>query len=311
MTDKPKGTGLGLPICVQIIEHHRGKIWVDSEPGKGSTFSFSLPFRPDEKQESGFKAIDLAAVIREATRHAVTVAEEVGKDWKTILVVDDEDHVRNLFRQELEAVGYQVKEAKNGLEAIRFVRAEKPDLVILDVMMPNMDGLETIKRVREKSSVPIIVLSALGEEQDKVRALNLGADDYLSKPFGVKELLARLNAVQRRAQWGGSSIQEEKIAYGDISIDVNSYILKVRGNQIEVTPTEFNLLVILIRNAGKVLNHKMLLQNVWGPEYGQETEYLRVYIGRLRQKIEKDASHPEYLHTEHGIGYCFEMRASK
>ena len=228
-----------------------------------------------------------------------------------VLVVDDEKSLRDFVRRNLEIRGYKVKTASNGLEALAVFNHEFIDLVILDVMMPNMDGLETIKRVREKSSVPIIVLSALGEEQDKVRALNLGADDYLSKPFGVKELLARLNAVQRRAQWGGSSIQEEKIAYGDISIDVNSYILKVRGNQIEVTPTEFNLLVILIRNAGKVLNHKMLLQNVWGPEYGQETEYLRVYIGRLRQKIEKDASHPEYLHTEHGIGYCFEMRASK
>ena len=228
-----------------------------------------------------------------------------------VLVVDDEKSLRDFVRRNLEIRGYKVKTASNGLEALAVFNNEFIDLVILDVMMPNMDGLETIKRVREKSSVPIIVLSALGEEQDKVRALNLGADDYLSKPFGVKELLARLNAVQRRAQWGGSSIQEEKIAYGDISIDVNSYILKVRGNQIEVTPTEFNLLVILIRNAGKVLNHKMLLQNVWGPEYGQETEYLRVYIGRLRQKIEKDASHPEYLHTEHGIGYCFEMRSKK
>ena len=228
-----------------------------------------------------------------------------------VLVVDDEKSLRDFVRRNLEIRGYKVKTASNGLEALAVFNHELIDLVILDVMMPNMDGLETIKRVREKSSVPIIVLSALGEEQDKVRALNLGADDYLSKPFGVKELLARLNAVQRRAQWGGSSIQEEKISYGDISIDVNSYILKVRGNQIEVTPTEFNLLVILIRNAGKVLNHKMLLQNVWGPEYGLETEYLRVYIGRLRQKIEKDASHPEYLHTEHGIGYCFEMRSKK
>jgi len=228
-----------------------------------------------------------------------------------VLVVDDEKSLRDFVRRNLEIRGYKVKTASNGLEALAVFNNEFIDLVILDVMMPNMDGLETIKRVREKSAVPIIVLSAMGEEQDKVRALNLGADDYLSKPFGVKELLARLNAVQRRAQWGSSSIQEEKIDYGDISIDVNSYILKVRGNQIELTPTEFNLLVILIRNTGKVLNHKMLLQNVWGPEYGQEAEYLRVYIGRLRQKIEKDASNPEYLHTEHGIGYCFELRSRK
>ena len=156
--------------------------------------------------------------------------------------------------------------------------------------------------------MPVIVLSALGEEQDKVRALNLGADDYLSKPFGVKELLARVKAVQRRTQWGSSLNDEERLVYGEINVDVDGHNVEVRGSQLELTPTEFNLLVILMRNAGKVLTHEMLLQNVWGPEYGHEAEYLRVYVGRLRQKVEVDPSQPSYIHTEHRVGYRFEAR---
>jgi two-component system KDP operon response regulator KdpE len=225
-----------------------------------------------------------------------------------VLVVDDEKSLRDFVRKNLEIRGFKVKTASNGLEALAIFNNEFINLVILDVMMPHMDGLETLRRIREKSQVPIIVLSALGEEQDKVQALNLGADDYLSKPFGVKELLARLNAVQRRTQWGHSVTESEKLVYGEISIDIEGHILEVRGKSTELTPTEFNLLAILMRNAGKVMTHEMLLHSVWGPEYGQETEYLRVYIGRLRHKIESDPSNPEYLHTEHRIGYRFEIR---
>jgi two-component system KDP operon response regulator KdpE len=225
-----------------------------------------------------------------------------------VLVVDDEKSLRDFIQRNLEIRGYKVKTAGNGLEALAIFKSEFIDLVILDVMMPNMDGLETIKRIREKSTVPVIVLSALGEEQDKVRALNMGADDYLSKPFGVKELLARVKAVQRRTQWGQSIKNEERLVYNDINLDVEGHTLEVKGKQIELTPTEFNLLMLMMRNAGKVLAHEMILQNVWGPEYGQESEYLRVYIGRLRQKIEPDPSNPVYIHTEHGIGYQFEAR---
>lgn len=225
-----------------------------------------------------------------------------------VLVVDDERSLRDFVQRNLEIRGYKVRTAANGLEALAIFKHEYVDLVILDVMMPNMDGLETIKRIREKSTVPVIVLSALGEEQDKVQALNLGADDYLSKPFGVKELLARVKAVQRRTQWGSSLNAEERLVNGEIIVDVDGHTVEVRGRQLELTPTEFNLLVILMRNAGKVLTHEMLLQNVWGPEYGMEAEYLRVYVGRLRQKMETDPSHPVYIHTEHGIGYRFEAR---
>lgn len=226
----------------------------------------------------------------------------------SVLVVDDEKPLREFVRRNLEVRGFSVLCAGNGLEALALFKQEPVDLVILDVMMPNMDGLETIRRIRETSIVPIIVLSALGEEQDKVQALNLGADDYLTKPFGVSELLARVQAVRRRAKWNDVPKDHHRLSQGDIVIDISRHEVLVRGAHRELTPTEFNLLVYLMENTGKVLSHKLILKNIWGPEYGQETEYLRVYIGRLRQKIEFDPINPVYLHTERGVGYSFETR---
>lgn len=224
----------------------------------------------------------------------------------TVLVVDDEVSLRDFVRRNLDVRGYNVLTAANGLEALAIFNTHIISLVILDVMMPRMDGLETIRRIRQDSTVPIIILSALGEESDKVQALNLGADDYLTKPFGVGELLARIQAVLRRAQWIETPIREGQIVRGDLVADLERHRVSVRGEEIELTPTEFSLLVYLMEHAGKVLPHQTILRNVWGPEYGREAEYLRVYIGRLRQKIEKDPSDPEYLFTERGIGYTFE-----
>ncbi len=223
----------------------------------------------------------------------------------TVLVVDDETSLRDFVRRNLEVRDYNVLTAANGLEALAIFNTHIVNLVILDVMMPRMDGLETIRRIRQDSTVPIIILSALGEESDKVQALNLGADDYLTKPFGVGELLARLQAVLRRAQWIETQVREGQIVRGDIVADLERHKVSVRGREVELTPTEFNLLVYLMEHAGKVLPHQTILKNVWGPEYGREAEYLRVYIGRLRQKIEKDPSNPQYLFTERGIGYSF------
>ena len=223
----------------------------------------------------------------------------------TVLVVDDETSLRDFVRRNLEVRGYSVVTAANGLEALAIFNTQIVSLVILDVMMPRMDGLETIRRIRQNSTIPIIVLSALGEETDKIQALNLGADDYLTKPFGVGELLARVQAVLRRAQWTETPVREGQIVRGEIVSDLERHKVVVRGQEIELTPTEFNLLVYLMEHAGKVLPHQTILKNVWGPEYGREAEYLRVYIGRLRQKIEKDPSDPEYLFTERGIGYSF------
>jgi two-component system KDP operon response regulator KdpE len=223
-----------------------------------------------------------------------------------VLVVDDEKSLRDFVRRNLEIRGYKVLTASNGLEALALFKSESIQLVIMDIMMPHMDGLETTRRIRQDSHVPIIILTALGEETDKVRAFDLGADDYLTKPFGVGELLGRVKAVLRRADWSEPASNEERIVRGNIVVEMDKHRVTIHGEVIELTPTEFNLLVYLMKNAGKALHHRAILQHVWGTEYGNEAEYLRVYIGKLRQKIEEDPLKPQYLHTEHGIGYRFE-----
>lgn len=223
-----------------------------------------------------------------------------------VLVVDDEKSLRDFVRRNLEARHYKVLTASNGLEAMATFNNEKVDLVILDLMMPHLDGLETTRRIRESSKTPIIILTALGEESDKVQAFDMGADDYLTKPFGVGELMGRIKAVLRRARWLEPSSNEEQLVRGDIRVDMERHLVTVKDTPVELTPTEFNLLLYLLKHAGKVLSHRAILQNVWGMEYGNEAEYLRVYIGRLRQKIEVDALNPRHLFTEHGMGYRFE-----
>jgi two-component system, OmpR family, KDP operon response regulator KdpE len=229
---------------------------------------------------------------------------------QNVLIVDDEKPIREFIRKNLDVRGFNTTTAANGLEALAAYNTQPIDLVILDIMMPRMDGLETIRRIRQASITPIIVLSALGEETDKITALNLGADDYLTKPFGVGELLARVQAVLRRTRWMEPYHQQgqiiQRIERGTILVNLERHEVSVDGVPIELTPTEFNLLVYLMENTGKVLPHKTILQHVWGPEYGEEAEYLRVYIGRLRQKIEKDPANPRYLKTERGIGYYFD-----
>jgi len=223
-----------------------------------------------------------------------------------VLVVDDEKSLRDFVRRNLEIRGYLVFTAANGLEALAIFHNENIDLVILDLMMPHMDGLETIRRIRQTALVPIVILSALGQEEDKIQALNLGADDYLTKPFGVGELLARIQAVLRRSQWiSKKPVEANRLVAGELVIDLERHEALYNGSLLELTPTEFTLLAYLVENAGKALPHHTLLQHVWGPEYGQETEYLRVYIGRLRQKIEVDPTNPQYLLTIRGIGYSF------
>ena len=224
-----------------------------------------------------------------------------------VLVVDDEKSLRDFVRRNLEARHYKVLTAANGLEAMATFNNEKVDLVILDLMMPHLDGLETTRRIRETSKTPIIILTALGEESDKVQAFDMGADDYLTKPFGVGELMGRIKAVLRRARWLEPSSNEEQLVRGDIRVDMERHLVTVKDSPVELTPTEFNLLVYLLKHAGRVLSHRVILQNVWGMEYGNEAEYLRVYIGRLRQKIEVDALNPRHLFTEHGMGYRFEV----
>lgn len=223
----------------------------------------------------------------------------------TVLVVDDEKPLRDFVRRNLEIRNFNVETASNGLEALAIFNTHHIDLVILDIMMPHLDGLETTRRIRQTSLVPIIILTALGEESDKVHAFDMGADDYLTKPFGTGELLSRVKAVLRRARWSETLVVNEQITRGEIVADLERHEISVRGTILNLTPTEFNLLVYMMRHAGKALSHRLILQNVWGPEYGEEAEYLRVYMGKLRQKIEKDPLKPEYLLTERGIGYRF------
>lgn len=235
-----------------------------------------------------------------------------------ILVADDEAALREFISRNLRARGFRVFEAGNGLEALGVWERSQPDLLILDVMMPRMDGLEVCRRVRGSSTVPIIVLTALDAESDKVAALDLGADDYLTKPFGVEELLARVRAALRRSQWvaapqlgthpEGTRLAAPapgKLTFGTLEVDLEAHVVRQAGVEVHLTPTEFALLAQLIMNPGKVLTHRMLLQRVWGAEYGDEAEYLRVFIGRLRRKLEPDPAHPRSLLTEPGVGYRF------
>ena len=211
-----------------------------------------------------------------------------------VLVVDDEAPLRDFVCRNLEVRGYRVETAANGLQALAQFKRQTFDLVILDLMMPLMDGLETTRRLRQESTVPVVVLSALGEEADKVAALELGADDYLTKPFGVPELLARVKAVLRRSTWNHPSEERAagRLERDGVVLDLDGHTLLVEGRPVDLTPIEFELLLLLMRNAGKVLTHRSLLQTVWGSEYGGEVEYLRVYLGRLRRKIETDPHFP-------------------
>ena len=218
-----------------------------------------------------------------------------------VLVVDDEPQILRVMRASFPIRGYEVLTASSGKEALDQLSKQVPDLVILDLAMPEMSGLEVCRRVREFSTVPIIILSAKGSESDKVAALDLGADDYVTKPFGMDELLARARAVLRRL----STTNDRVLSVGDVTIDIDEHRVIVGGKEIRLTPKEFDVLKYLVNNAGKVVTHRALLQAVWGWESTDQTEYLRVFINQLRRKIEIDASHPRYLITEPWVGYRF------
>ena len=231
---------------------------------------------------------------------------------KRILVAEDEAALRDFVSRNLRARGFEVFEASNGLEAVALWERENPHLLILDIMMPRMDGLEVCRRVREHSAVPIIVLTALDDERDKVMALDLGADDYLTKPVGVEELLARVRAVLRRTQGETVPLVNDGMQrFGDLEIDLAGHLVRLKGEEVRLSPTEFAFLRQLVVNKGKVVTQLLLLQSIWGPEYSGEAEYLRVYINRLRHKLELDPTNPRYLLTEPGVGYRFVVPESE
>ncbi len=222
----------------------------------------------------------------------------------TILTADDDPQILRLVTRNLELDGYEVIAVSDGQAALEQIEAHTPDLVLLDIMMPRMDGFTVTQRVREFSSVPIMLLTARGQDQDKIHGLDLGADDYLTKPFSVEELLARVRAVLRRSQLGADSHSlSAKITVGELELDYVQHLVTMRGQEITLTPTEYRILAYLAQNAGRVVTQDLLLEHVWGAEYIGESHMLQVNINRLRRKIEDDHTHPRYLLTKVGIGY--------
>ena len=262
-----EGTGMGLPIAKAIVEAHGGTMSLTSQRGHGSVFSFTLP------------------VERSAGDASMTSA--------TILIVDDEPQIRRVMRTTLASQGYTVVEARSGDEALDEIRHERPDLILLDVNMPGRSGLETCREIRATSDVPIIMLTVRNTERDKVQALDAGADDYVVKPFGVEELMARIRAALRRVTPAEAI---PPFLSDDLKIDFEKRTVLVKGQPVRLTPKEFELLRQLVANQGKAIAHRRLLQAVWGPDYGEETEYLRVFINQLRKKIEPDPRNPRYIH---------------
>lgn len=222
-----------------------------------------------------------------------------------VLVIDDDTTLLKLIRQALESAQFQVSTATSGLEGLQKMYAEQPQLVILDVMMPRMDGWQVCTRIRELSQTPIIMLTAKDEEADRLKGFELEVDDYVTKPFSFAELTARVKAVLRRSQGSFSGLKSRIYVAGDIVVDIGRHHVTRGGETINLTPTEFRLLVALIENRGRVLTQEQLLHRVWGSEYGDETGYVKRYIWYLRQKLEEEPSSPKYILTERGFGYFF------
>ena len=223
-----------------------------------------------------------------------------------LLIIDDDEQLVEAMCLYLTKAGYEVSTASNGRDGLQTMYLDRPDLIVLDIMMPEMDGWEVCGRVRDVSNVPVIMLTARGQEADRVKGLKIGADDYVIKPFSLKELDARIQAVLHRAAWPPPT--ESPVTYGDDYLTVNlaERRVVVQGEPLELTPTEYRLLAYLVQNAGLVLTYRQLLERVWGWEYVGDVDYVRVYIWRLRKKIERNPGEPKYIRTEHGVGYRFE-----
>lgn len=224
---------------------------------------------------------------------------------RLILVVDDEARMIRFIRMNLELEGYQVIEANNGVEALEQVRQHVPDLIVMDVMMPELDGFETLRLLREFSTIPVVLLTVKSEEEDRIHGLELGADDYITKPFSPRELSSRVHAVLRRADWPAPPPRTILQIDDRLKVDFNRHQVIVNDERVDLRPTEYRLLSHLIQNAGWVVPHDTLLAKVWGYEYRDETHYLRLYINYLRKKIEEDPAKPKYILTERGVGYRF------
>ncbi len=224
---------------------------------------------------------------------------------RRILVVDDEERMVRFIRLNLEHDGFLVSEAFNGRQALEKMRDDTPDLILLDVMMPDMDGFEVLQMIREVSNVPVIMLTAKGEEEDRIRGLELGADDYITKPFSPREMISRIKAVLRRTESASGSMHGLIEVDDRLKIDFDRREVWLDGKLVKLRPTEYRLLYHLVQNAGWVVSHDQLLTKVWGYEYRDEPHYVRLYINYLRKKLEEDPSNPKYILTERGVGYRF------
>src|SRR5208283_170893 len=224
-----------------------------------------------------------------------------------VLLIEDEPQMKRFLRVTLKSHGYDLVEAATGQEGLTQAATRNPDVVLLDLGLPDIDGLEVAKRLREWTLVPIIVLSARGQELDKIKALDAGADDYLTKPFGVGELLARLRVALRHRETQRSEDKESVFILGDVQVDFTKRQVLINDTEVHLTPIEYKLLTVLIRNAGKVITHNQLLKEVWGPSYANQTQYLRVYMGQLRHKLEVDPARPRYFMNEPGVGYRLKL----
>jgi len=228
----------------------------------------------------------------------------VSEPATTILLVEDDPQIRRFLRAALPAHGFRLVEAESGAAGLTEAATRAPEVVLLDLGLPDIDGLEFIRRLREWSAMPVIVLSARGLERDKVAALDAGADDYLTKPFGVEELLARLRvALRHRVSAGSAGAPASTYTVGDLTVDLAGHIVRLAGREVRLTPTEFRLLAVLVRHAGKVVTHRHLLVEIWGPGSAENTHYLRVQMHGLRHKLEETPARPRYLITEPGVGY--------
>jgi len=220
-----------------------------------------------------------------------------------ILVVDDEPQIRRFLRPALENQGYQVLEAENGQAALVQANTHAPDVILLDLALPDISGIEVLRQLREWCGAPVIILSARGGEAAKVEALDIGADDYLAKPFGVEELLARVRVALRHSQQAGQQAGSAEFRAGDLRVDLERRLVWVGEKEIHLTPLEYKLLTVLVKHAGRVLTHQFLMREVWGEAYVEETHYLRIFMRQLRHKLEADPTRPRYLQTEPGVGY--------
>ena len=221
----------------------------------------------------------------------------------TIIIVEDEAQIRRFLRTTLVSEGYQVIEAETGKQGLTEAGTRKPDLIILDLGLPDMDGVEVVKGIRTWSAVPVMILSARSQESDKISALDAGADDYLVKPFGAGELLARIRVALRHVTSISTGMEEGVFSVADLKVDMIHRKVTVSGSEVHLTPIEYRLLTVLVKHAGKVLTHQLLLKEVWGPNYVERAHYLRIYMGTLRHKLEKDPARPRFLLTEVGVGY--------